>query len=301
MNIFYVLSQGKSRLNEIGISAVLGYFLDSRNDHGLGDIFVREFIQLVGSPPLNDFIASKPIVSQVSLEEPYSLNGSRKDIDIQISLLNADDSEAHRIIIENKITPQSSQADQLKNYYEAVLEDDPELESLHVVFLTPRRSSTQLKTQYDNLEINQPNHTKSWIFWDGDQDHLGIIKVLQDILRRESVGLTTPISDYVRHTIKAFIGFIISQMETPKISRRGQDLGEVIDETVITLDDGNSYKVIRRDSTQIQVFSETDGEKQIARQILSKYIDENSLGIDHQNLNTRSIGRRFFELERRSK
>jgi len=37
MNIFEVLNQGNSRLHEPSVSAMSGYLLDTRRDHGLGD------------------------------------------------------------------------------------------------------------------------------------------------------------------------------------------------------------------------------------------------------------------------
>ncbi len=49
MNIFQVLSQGKSRLHEPSMSAMLGYLLDSNKDHGLGDIVVRKLLESIDS------------------------------------------------------------------------------------------------------------------------------------------------------------------------------------------------------------------------------------------------------------
>ncbi len=44
MNIFTVLSQGKGRLNEENLSAMLGYLLTPSQTHGLGDTFLRPFL-----------------------------------------------------------------------------------------------------------------------------------------------------------------------------------------------------------------------------------------------------------------
>lgn len=57
------------------------------------------------------------------------------------------------------------------------------------------------------------------------------------------------------------------------------------------------YRVVHRDSAQIQVFNEDSGEKEIARKILGQFIDENNYHIDHQEsgFNTRTIGKKFFE------
>ena len=44
MNIFTVLSLGNGRLHEANMSAMLGYLLDTSNDHGLGDSIVRKLL-----------------------------------------------------------------------------------------------------------------------------------------------------------------------------------------------------------------------------------------------------------------
>lgn len=84
MNIFQVLSQGKSRLHEPSMSAMLGYLLDSNKDHGLGDSVIRKLLQTIDESRFQSIISMGFIDAQVSLEEPYQLKGKRKDIDIQI-------------------------------------------------------------------------------------------------------------------------------------------------------------------------------------------------------------------------
>ena len=47
MNIFSVLSMGKSRLHETSMSAMLAYLLNPNQDHGLGHKFLSSFFELV--------------------------------------------------------------------------------------------------------------------------------------------------------------------------------------------------------------------------------------------------------------
>ncbi|MBC8176389.1 MAG: PD-(D/E)XK nuclease family protein [Desulfobacteraceae bacterium] len=47
MNIFDVLSQGKGRLNEENLSAILAFLLSPNQTHGLGDIFLRHFLKAI--------------------------------------------------------------------------------------------------------------------------------------------------------------------------------------------------------------------------------------------------------------
>jgi len=77
------------------MSAMLGYLLDSNKDHGLGDAFIRKFIEYLDNPQLEGVLKYDFINAQVALEEPYELKGKRKDIDIQITILNSKKKEKH--------------------------------------------------------------------------------------------------------------------------------------------------------------------------------------------------------------
>lgn len=153
MNIFEVLNQGNSRLHEPSISAMLGYLLDTRREHGLGDTFFRKFLTLLNKKGYDDRFDSyfkKPFINtDILLEEPYELNGSTKYIDIQISIMEQDEQgnsqENFRIIIENKIKDSSITNGQLDDYYQAILEDDNTIDNLAIVYLTPVSNRKNLK------------------------------------------------------------------------------------------------------------------------------------------------------------
>ena len=71
MNIFQVLSQGKSRLNEPSMSAMLAYLLDSNKDHGLGEAFIRAFLLALDA---SWEVLAEPIqtvMRRYSIENPY--------------------------------------------------------------------------------------------------------------------------------------------------------------------------------------------------------------------------------------
>ena len=294
MNIFQVLSQGKSRLNEPSMSAMLAYLLDSNKDHGLGEAFIRAFLLALDANVFAKFLANDFIKSQVELEVQYLLNGSRKDIDIEI-ILSANDGNHYKIIIENKIKIGAANPKQLRDYYNAILEDDPDIEYLYIVFLTPESLSTSLKAEYENLIVSNIHH-KKWLYWDSSTQK-SVINMVRDVLNFETIGEINPINEYMRHTLKAFIkhSSAVTRPKTAKTMRTGEDIGEIIEEEEITLQNGEQYLVTRRDSTQVQVYNLQTGEKQVARQILSKFIDEHSINIPHKQLNTRTIGRKFFE------
>lgn len=294
MNIFQVLSQGKSRLHEPSMSAMLGYLLDSNKDHGLGDTLTRAFLKMLDSERFSAILAGPFVNAQVSLEEPYQLNGSRKDIDIQIIILDEHKREIHRVIVENKIKSGAANPKQLKDYYAALLAEEADIQNVSIVFLTPKVNSASLEAEFNNLVLNNENHCKYWIHWSSEEQCVAsIIKVL---LMQEIAGEINPINDYMRHTLKAFIRHskLTTEPETQKSVRTGEDIGEIIDEAVIEVSSGR-YKVIKRDSSQIQVYNEDTGDKEIARRILGLFIDENGIDINHPVLNTRTIGKKFFE------
>ncbi|VEH68588.1 Uncharacterised protein [Rodentibacter pneumotropicus] len=59
---FKVLNNGDSRLYEPSMSAMLGYLLDSNEDHGLGSIFVKRFLKEVSAERFNDFWIILPLI-----------------------------------------------------------------------------------------------------------------------------------------------------------------------------------------------------------------------------------------------
>lgn len=294
MNIFQVLSQGKSRLHEPSMSAMLGYLLDSNKDHGLADAVIRKLLQTIDETRFEDIISMDFIDAQVSLEEPYQLNGKRKDIDIQILFLNDKKKECHRIIIENKIKVGAANPKQLKEYYQAIINDEPDIKAFTVVFLTPNISNSQLTAEFENLSLVKNEHDKYWIKWSSGEKCIS--KILKELLELEIAGEINPINEYMRHTLKAFIRHSSLTTETPstKTMRTGEDIGEIVEETTIETSSGQ-YRVIKRDSTQIQVFNLETGDKEVARHILAQYIDENHIKIKHKKYNTRTIGKKFFE------
>ena len=298
MNIFQVLSQGKSRLHEPSMSAMLGYLLDSNEDHGLGQAFVKVFLQKTDAALFEKVLSQSSINSSVILESSYELNGSRKDIDIEISLLDENREIAYTIIIENKIKTGAANPKQLGDYYNAILQDDPKIKNLLIVFLTPESNAPQLNAEFNNLKVNESlNHHKKWMYWNSANNNEGILAMVREVLNMEAQGQINPINEYMRHTLKAFVQYssFAVQSKELKTIRRGEDIGQEIKEAIITLKDGTSYRVVLRDSAQIQVFNSKTEDKEVARRILSKFIDEKEINILHRELNTRVIGKRVLE------
>ncbi len=297
MNIFSVLSQGASRLHEPSMSAMLGYLLGSNHDHGLGDTFVRAFLRQLDAETFAAVLEKPEIKSSVEFEPKYELTGvGDRSLDIDLLILDKE-KVLFRVLIENKIRGSAANPRQLADFYAAVMEDAPKTRNLYFVFLTPELKQKALTTEFSNLVVSSKmGHYAKRMYWDSSTG--GVLPIIRDIMRAEMVGDINPINDYMRHTLKAFIRHAAAYAKPAKEgSNRGEDIGAVTEELTIGLKNGSTYRVVMRDSSQIQVFDDSTGDKQVARRILGQYIDENRLPIDHMALNTRGIGKQLFKLK----
>lgn len=293
MNIFNVLSEGKSRLHESSISAMLGYLLDTTKDHGLGDRFFREFLKLLQShaesATLTEVLSQPFIKTETELEAAFENDGKRCDIDIAISL-----APKYKIsfYIENKIRSGAARASQLFDYYNAILSETEPEETVYMIFLTPEENKKHYEEEYNKLAVKK-NHRKVWLFWSSQEG--GILNLFVNILQRDAVGEIDPINEYLRHTIKAFVSHIKARLLREKVTHPyfGEDIGQVVEEVNFESKDGSVYKIVLRDSSQIQVFR--GDEKMVAKEILRKIIKEKGFDIKFEKNNTRTIGKKVIQ------
>jgi len=303
MNIFQVLSEGKGRLHEPSMSAMLGYLLDSRKDHGLGDSVVRGFLKTINEGSrFDDILKMDFITTDIFLEEPYSYKEKENYIDIQLTVLieeNKEWKELHRIIIENKIKASSARKEQLNDYYLAVINDEPDMDELTFVFLTPNNESKSLKEEYSNLNMSNENHKKFRVYWGSGSSCVSTI--LKNILTEEMNVEINPINEYMRHTLKSFIrhSVAIEQKNKKGKERFGKDLGEIINEVDIDINN-IAYTILKRDSGQIQIINRETGNKESARPKLLAFVEENNIELSPApSQNTRSIGTKCIEWQNR--
>lgn len=296
MNIFDVLSQGRGRLNEENLSAMLGFLLSPHQTHGLGDIFLRHFLDAVAQSCKeetrfnNAISADMTIEADVFLEEPYSLGKRKRIVDIEIRIYEkasqkgkkADEKiEVHRIAIENKIKAQTAKSDQFKEEFICILNDvknDQETNAT-MVFLTPKIEHKKLTEEYEMLDDKTlGRHKKSWLHWsdheDGDNTIAGLIK---DILRKETRAEIPPMTEYLRHTLKAFVRhlFEISKGPSPSTLK-----GWGIDEVVFVEIPKGKYRVERYENSTIRVVNLQTQKWESAKPILERIIHQRELGID---------------------
>ena len=299
MNIFSVLSMGKSRLHETSMSAMLAYLLNPNQDHGVGNKFLKSFLELSNENNIYSIYIEKIGTTQlkfdIDLEVQYYYNGKRSDIDVQIKIFDNNWNELHRIIIENKIKTGAANPKQLEQYYEAVINDENDEniseDKLSVIFITPDLNNKILEEEFYNLKTDK----KTWIYWNSSlEDKNTVVGIIQNILSQEQNAEISPINEYMRHTFKAFSYFVNKTLDTSVNKFRfGENIGEIEKEISLEIDN-KLYKLILRDSGQIQLFDENDI-KVVARPLLKNYLEKNKIIITDKKT-TRQYGQKIFEI-----
>lgn len=312
MNIFQALSMGNGKLNEENMSAMLGYLLSPNEPHGLGDVFLRSFLEALNeTEALNgrfEHIMKQHSLSgtEVIFESPYQLDERKLFIDLDLRFYSsnpyagsqAESIETHRVLIENKIRPQAATKDQFRREYFAVCEDleGQNETSVTMIYLTPEASQGPLQEAYAALrEEDIAPHRKAWCTWTGN-DGFSIVSLIRLMLEKEARGEIEPISEYVRHTLKAFIRHILdSQKTTTKRSRNSAEPGSLRQEVTVT-SEGIRYHIQQYDSGTIIVYNADLGEKEIAKPVLRQVNQELNLGVDlyasaGRKKTTRELGR----------
>jgi len=318
MNIFTVLSQGKGRLNEENLSAMLGYLLTPSQTHGLGDTFLRSFIHAVAeacgdTARFADITrTNKAIRAEMYLEAPYQLGKQRRVVDIELRIFSRslnpgsgefEDVELHRIAIENKVKPQAADSTQFREEFLGIMQDleDDEKVAITMVFLTPPAASSRFDEEYNALDTQLlESHHKAWLRWAGaEDDRQHIVALLRQLLHQETEARISPIADYIRHTIKAFIRHI---QESPAgalgrtvAERATPELGDIVQIVSVQLGEV-LYQIERYESSTVRVFNTSTQTYEIAKPILRRVNEEKSLGINilranGRSKNTRTLGR----------
>lgn len=317
MNIFTVLSQGKGRLNEENLSAMLGFLLSPSQTHGLGDTFLRQFLAAVADacnePRRFDDIlhSSKPIRTDILLESAYNLGKQRRVIDIEVQIsarqINAtthgtEYMEVHRIAIENKVKEQAADREQLKEEFIGLLQDIEADDKIKVtmVFLTPPGESVKLADEFAALDDSTLGvHKKAWLRWAGaDEQPQHIVALIKELLRQEDQAFISPISDYLRHTLKAFVRHIRESRAgntTKIVDSTASEVGDIIQVLAVNVG-GTMYQGERYESSAVRVLNTETQEYEVVKPVLRKINIEKDLNVpltqpSGRNKNTRTLGR----------
>ncbi|CAN7776039.1 PD-(D/E)XK nuclease family protein [Caballeronia sp. LjRoot31] len=313
MNIFYALSEGRGRLTETNLSAFLAYLLTPHAPHGLGDTFLRGFLEEMaqGCGDAQRFrcvLERRTISAQVGLEVRYDGTVARiVDIDLQIFDNASTQKKLHHIIIENKIKTGAAQADQLKDQFEGVMQALRQEEPcpVTVVFLTPPGDARVLQTEFDTLQLDASGaNTKVWLRWRGVADPSvprTVVDLIRELLRREASAEIEPVTDYTRHTLKAFVQFLerVIQSSAPTIRVADPEADDVLMQREVSLD-GVRYLIVRYRSDAIKVFDLDSDSELAAHPLLRKVNGAYRLEIPLERspgkpINTRQLGRKVLD------
>jgi hypothetical protein len=308
INIFSALSQGKGKLNEENLTAMLGYLLNPKSEHGLSDLYLRRFLMSLSNKDDSDYsiILDKNYSLDITFESPYEYNGKTRRIDIDLKFF-VEDVELLRVLIENKVRASSADKSQFLEEYQGacanIEEDEQDELELLMVFLTPSITDDRLRNEYNALEepMLKKNHFKKWIYWDNIDEVGTVTHDLKQILIDENMMCINPIAEYVRHTIKAFVCFIkssqLEQQSLKPINTRFEPLDNdsIKSKCTLGLMDGE-YEIEEYWSSAIKVLCIKTGEYVPAKPIIRKAIKEYEMPIEFHNgsgkkKNTRQLGK----------
>ena len=296
MNIFTALSpRADSQLREPNLSAILAYFLNPAQDHGFGSVFLNEFLELVGIPKemRNQFAFAK---TDISTEKRHKGPQGEVALDIIIELVNSKDDSSHLIVVENKIRPGAANLTQLKRYYNVVAKNYEEPENqITMVFLTPKLNSKNLDDEYKNLELplvskNKKDDNKTWLYWTGAKSIQTIIR--DNLLKKEANGEISPINEYAKHTLKAFV----MHLETLSPEKQKERVASSDSIKIMKIDvNGMPYTIEQHANTAIKVYDHKGEEEENTKKILRKIIKQHCLDVKPENSNnkkknTRQLG-----------
>ncbi|MFZ6673665.1 PD-(D/E)XK nuclease family protein [Undibacterium sp. Xuan67W] len=314
MNIFFALAEGRGRISETNLSAFTAFLLTPNRAHGLGESFLRAFLQWVanecGEPDrFQSILTSKRLNAEVGLEVRHTLNMIDRTVDVEIKLFESrpagDGRELHRIIVENKIKSGAAQDAQFDDEFNCVLAEVDDGTPITAVFLTPDSRATGLQQEYDRLTLPTVGlHRKVWLRWtSGFSSGTGtsVTELVRDLLRREAAAEIEPVSEYTRHTLKAFVQFLNGMLASASPERAGVDPedSEIVDEQLVTIG-SDQFQLIRYENSTIKVYDQVTKQEVSAKPVLRDINTALSLGIDlcnsrGNNRNTLQLGRAIMD------
>ncbi|MFV0469561.1 MAG: PD-(D/E)XK nuclease family protein [Dysgonomonas sp.] len=240
MNIFKTLANGSGSINEPNVSAFLGYLLNPKEDHALGDVFLKRFLEPLLAKKVNDetldFMKNRNLSIHSNFEFEVLLEQAFKEDKIQIvdivilcyekksqkGRFLAEDiirqkksgvgDPKHIFLIENKIDDNSRTEGQLKEQFKQTKQTIDKLlkvdsqNLISVIYVTP--DGEKCKKEFSEFHDTD---NKIQLFWhnknnnDVSKNHdVFISEIIREIIEKES----QPIDAYCKYTLQAFLEFI---------------------------------------------------------------------------------------------
>ncbi|WNS82199.1 PD-(D/E)XK nuclease family protein [Domibacillus sp. DTU_2020_1001157_1_SI_ALB_TIR_016] len=182
---------------EIRHSNMLGWLMSPKENHGLGELFLKKFVQEVFYHHQHSFLNADIGLIDISLMD-YSAFVVRREYKNMDLLLYA---EAYNIVIaiENKIWSKES-AHQLKNYFMKVQHEFPEYHQIFL-FLTPSGE--------------RPSDEENWI----SISYEYVLKALKKSLDLKKDQLTPPVEFFIKQYEEILRRYIVGDKELESICR----------------------------------------------------------------------------------
>lgn len=198
MNLFDILSAGKRDLNEENVSSFLAWFLDPKQSHGCGSLFLTRLLNIVDKDKYQPWL-SKILNVDVLLEEEVETNsGSKRFIDIVI-IISCTDKKSIIFAIENKIREGVYDKLQLKEEYEGLIKNYGDAD-ISLLYLTPNKSVTLLPNDFNIYSL-------TWADFSNETNYSTIVGMFRNILKDDSVAKINPLSNELIFFLKSFIVF----------------------------------------------------------------------------------------------
>jgi hypothetical protein len=205
VNIFKVLASSKKGFPEEQASVMLAWLLNPYMEHGLGFTFLKKFLQKIDKNMkifnqidtiLQPILRSERSREKLKFSSDIEFSVGNSFIDIVLFLNDI------LISIENKIYSESaSNSKQLSLQYTGLKNKYGNDYKIFVVFLVPNIEHQLVKSEYDDLKTNDSDE-KIMIEWNS------ICGIIKEIIDEDRKCITSPINEYLRHTLKAFSAFI---------------------------------------------------------------------------------------------
>ena len=218
MNIFEILSSGNNGLNEVHVSAILGWLLDPNHDHGLG----MEVLKKIGSELFKDSPLDKSIKSSeysgIDMQERYGRRRIETCVEVEKEVLCPTIQKNRNIdfvvtinkefifALENKIRSASKEHGQVTDEIAGLIEEEPGIsnkDGVYFVYLVKKES----ELPYANDELKKaPKANKQALPWISDNG-LSMSKILKDIVMDHTQGKINPIPTETLFLLRSFIRF----------------------------------------------------------------------------------------------
>ena len=224
MNIFKILSSYDGRVSEPSVTALLNYYLDENEDHGLSDTLLRAIADDFDIPKdYQDVLVD----SEKRFTDKY---GNNRDIDIVIEFRDDKGKTKYVLAIENKIKDSSIQGknkenkNQLEDEWKGLLDYYKEIhKKIYFCFLTLTKS-TKSDNEFTKFTNNNKDYIKNMrhLYWKQQENEAScenetdsnekkitsIEEKLTKLLEQESRCERDPLTYEAKFLIKSFISFI---------------------------------------------------------------------------------------------